>query len=266
MTLINFKNAIETKINNEYKIEFYEEIDSTNTLLKNMICDKKNDVSCVIAKSQTRGKGTQGRSFFSYNGGIYLSLKISPEMISSNSELVTIVTAVAVLKAIKKITKIKCGIKWVNDIFLKDKKVGGILTEGEFDKSTNKLKYIIVGIGINLFQPKEDFPKALEGNYSTLLNSEFDEKIYLDLITEIIKNCYKNYKVLNSKKHIKIYKKNLVFKRKEIVYTENGIDLKGKLLGIDNKAHLIIKVQGKIKKIFAGQISIKTSNCNISLT
>ena len=127
----------------------------------------------VVARQQTAGRGRLGRSFFSPSDGVYMSVIIKPSFDLSKSTLVTVAAAAAVAEAVDEV----CGrteeteIKWVNDIYLKGKKICGILTEGISDFESGRIESLIVGIGVNT--TTESFPKelkdiagAVEGDWS----------------------------------------------------------------------------------------------------
>ena len=104
-----------------------------------------------LTRAQSAGRGTRGRSFESpEDGGLYISLLIYPELHGKDAYLLTCAAAVAVCRAIeKKHPGIAPRVKWVNDVYVGDKKLCGILTEGEC-KEDGSLRYAVIGIGINI--------------------------------------------------------------------------------------------------------------------
>ncbi len=120
------------------RLSVFDTIDSTSTYLKSNF----EPYMCVYAAEQTGGRGRRGRSFYCYRGGAYFSFSLPEVLPTDRAYLITTLCAVAVCDAVEKNTDKKPGIKWVNDIFLGDKKVCGILTE-----HTNG--GYVIGIGIN---------------------------------------------------------------------------------------------------------------------
>ena len=105
-----------------------EETDSTNTYLKNL--PDAAEGQAVLARRQSGGRGRQGRSFSSPEGGLYMSILLIGREVVDNVDSITVRTAVAVKNAIKELTGLESvGIKWVNDIYCEDKKICGILAE-----------------------------------------------------------------------------------------------------------------------------------------
>ena len=147
------------------KIYYYKETTSTNTLAK----EKARACACAggsifIAERQTAGRGKPGRDFFSPDGGIYISFLLTPEkMRAGGAPAFTLAAAVAACEAIENVTGRQPRIKWVNDILLDGKKIGGILTESEIEAESGCFKWVVVGIGINYCIREEEFPEELKG-------------------------------------------------------------------------------------------------------
>ena len=118
------------------KIAFFDVVDSTNTRAKQLAEEGVPNGTYVIAERQDAGKGRRGRGFDSPAGqGIWMTLVLKPEIDPNHASMITLVTALAVSKAITDMTGRPAGIKWPNDIIMSGKKVCGILTEmsAQFD-------------------------------------------------------------------------------------------------------------------------------------
>ncbi len=116
-----------------FDIDVRKEVTSTNNACKELAAVGAREGSVVISERQTGGKGRLGRKFFSpERTGIYMSIVLRPKITASESLLITTAAAVAVAEAIEVVANRKAGIKWVNDVFLGNKKVCGILTEASF--------------------------------------------------------------------------------------------------------------------------------------
>ena len=97
------------------------------------------------------------------------SVLLKPKKTAQESLKITAAAAVAVCRAVEKVCKVSLGIKWVNDLYLGEKKVCGILTEAVSDFETGDIELVVVGIGINLKEPKDGFPKELGDIAGTVL-------------------------------------------------------------------------------------------------
>lgn len=118
------------------KIAFFDVVDSTNTRAKQLAEEGAPNGTYVIAERQDAGKGRRGRGFDSPAGqGIWMTLVLKPEIDPNHASMITLVTALAVSKAITDMTGRPASIKWPNDIIMSGKKVCGILTEmsAQFD-------------------------------------------------------------------------------------------------------------------------------------
>ena len=131
----------------------YDILDSTNNEAKRLLANDENVAPClIISDGQTNGRGRGKKSFLSEKGkGIYMSFVFSKEFSQDKSELITIFAAVAVKRVIERYIKDEVGLKWVNDIFYKGKKVAGILTEAISDLESKTISTVIVAF----------FPSAL---------------------------------------------------------------------------------------------------------
>ena len=176
---------------NSYEFEIFDKIDSTNTYARNVLKDGK----VIISDMQKNGRGRMGRSFYSpEDNGIYMSIVLKVDKEYSDLDLFTVAIASITLSAIEKVTGKNCFVKWVNDIFLNDKKVSGILCENVLSKDGKKIEYIIIGIGINVKSVK-DFPMDLKDIAGCI--EEIDRNI---LIAEILKGTQTLRKDFNLKK------------------------------------------------------------------
>lgn len=124
-------------------------VDSTNRYAKTLASQGAPSGTVILTEQQTGGRGRMGKSFHSPAGGLYMSVILRPELTSRDLMAVTASAASAVA-----LTLLDHGltpqIKWVNDVFLNDRKICGILCEGSFNIELQALDYLVAGIGINL--------------------------------------------------------------------------------------------------------------------
>lgn len=168
---------------------------STNTLLKEMAEKGANEGTVITADTQTAGRGRLDRSFFSPESGLYMSLLLRPSernaaLEAENALYITTAAAVAVCRAIERRSSVKCGVKWVNDIYADGKKLCGILVEGALTPGTTQLDYAVLGIGVNIEAPKNGFPDDIKGVAGAIYgygDAPKDTDIKSALATEIIK-------------------------------------------------------------------------------
>lgn len=157
--------------NRNIEIYVYDSVTSTNSEAKRLALEGAADGTLVVSGQQTAGRGRLGRSFYSPKEGIYLSVIIRPRFDVSKSVLITCAAAVAVAESVKEIAGKDARIKWVNDVYVDDRKVCGILTEGMTDFESGQIEAVIIGIGVNT--DVSNFPDdlkriagAVDGDYS----------------------------------------------------------------------------------------------------
>lgn len=140
----------------------FDTLPSTNSYAKSLAMQGAPQGTMVIAGQQTQGRGRMGRSFHSPAGkGIYMSVILRPGCAPRELMHLTSAVGVAMCDAVEKVCHIRPGIKWINDLVLRQRKVGGILVELGFD-AHGAVDYAIVGIGINCSHTPEDFPPELQ--------------------------------------------------------------------------------------------------------
>lgn len=144
-----------------------ETVDSTNTYAKLLAKQGAPHGTVVLAEQQTVGRGRMGRSFSSPKGqGIYCSVILRPKAQPRELMHLTAVMAEAAAEAVEESTGLRPRIKWVNDLVLNGKKLCGILTEMELNGAD--VDFVVVGVGINCRQKKEDFPTELQDMATSL--------------------------------------------------------------------------------------------------
>ncbi len=134
---------------------YFDAVESTQVVAHKLAQEGAQEGHAVIANEQTAGKGRLGRKWHSRSGtSISMSIILRPNLPPQQTPQMTLLTAVAVVRAIKQQTGISCQIKWPNDILINGKKLVGILTEMQADPDV--VHSVIVGIGVNVNQQASD--------------------------------------------------------------------------------------------------------------
>lgn len=217
---------------------------STNTYAKENI-DSLAAPLLIVANEQTAGRGRRGNSFFSpKDTGLYMTVVFpAPEY----CDLLTPAAAVAVCRSLEKLGA-KPEIKWVNDVFVNERKVCGILTE-RFAKGQSS--YIALGVGINL--TTEVFPDSLTCAGS--LKLECDK---LTLAREIAQSILDFAQSPDNEAVIDEYRSRLFVIGKKITYKKNNIEYSADVIDINGQCNLIVALPDGTEDILSsGEISIK---------
>ena len=251
--------SVEKRLKNDCRVIVLENVDSTNNYLKKLAENGERENTVVIAECQSSGKGRLGRNFFSPKSGLYLSILLRPAFSAEKSLFITAAAAVAVSDAIEEISGKKTGIKWVNDVFIGNKKVCGILTEAAVDFETGGLYYAIPGIGVNIYHPADGFPPEIRDIAGAVFDTEPDEKdLKQKLAAAIINNFFDIYNNIESSDFMQKYKQKSCILGKEIFVLRNETKTKATVLDIDEKAGLVVKYEnGEVETLSSGEVSIR---------
>lgn len=185
-------------------LDCIKSVDSTNLFLLRE--PQKTHGQAVIAETQTKGKGQNGKSFLSPNGGLYLSVMLRPKIPLDELPLLTVLTAVSVIKALKSVFDLDAEIRRVNDIYLNGKKLCGILSEAAAVAGENTAEFAVVGLGVNI---KKTPPKIIDiavslGDVTTVNKSK--TSIFTATILNELEKAY--YRLLNGEKDALIMEYN----------------------------------------------------------
>ena len=172
-------------------IHYEESVESTQKIAHRLSNEDEPEGTIIIAEEQRSGKGRMDRTWHSPKyTGIWMSLIIRPNIPLTKAPQLTLLTAVAIVQAMEEETGLQPEIKWPNDVLLNGKKVTGILTE--LQAEADRIHSIIIGIGINVNQKKEDFPSELQEKASSL----FIEKGEVISRAGLIKSFFKHFEKL----------------------------------------------------------------------
>lgn len=239
-----------------YDIKYFDSVTSTNDIAKEMASGGAPEGTVVIANSQSNGRGRMGRSFFSPSmTGIYISIILRPTLSAGDSLLITTAAAAAVCAAAESFAKKECRIKWVNDIYLDEKKICGILTEGKFAPD-GSLEYAVLGIGINLEVPCGGFGE-LESIAGALFchGEKYDKSA---LVKKVLDGFSDYYSKLADKPHFEYYISHDMLIGKEVDILRSGKNVgSAKVIGISDDFSLIVENNGKKELLQNGEVSIK---------
>lgn len=247
-------NYLETDM--PVRLEVYKRVTSTNILVKERANEEEGLV--IAALEQTNGMGRLGRTFISpADSGIYFSILLKPDIDNNEITLLTTIAGVAVCEAIEKYTDKTPKIKWVNDVFIGEKKVCGILTQASFSVENLQPEYVVVGIGINLYYPKGGFSEEVDkiaGNVLSNKNGNIKNKI----LAEVLNRFFYYYSHFSEKEFVEEYKKRSFVIGKNIrVVASNGERI-AEALDIDDECHLIVKYDdGSVEALSTGEISVR---------
>lgn len=215
-------------------------VDSTNSFAKSRSFENS---ALIIANEQTMGRGRNGKTFLSPEGGLYMSIVFGAKD-GFSAGAVTAAAAVAVVRAIKKVFDIQTSIKWVNDIILGGKKVCGILCESE--TADGAIGKVIVGVGINLL-PSPSLP--YEATHLAASVSQSHREM-------LAATVYNEFFALYSKRDFfKEYKNNCETLGKKIIVRAGG-EYFADAVSLTDDFSLIIERDGQRQTLSFGEVSV----------
>lgn len=236
----------------------FDELGSTNTEALNQARRGADTGLIIVARRQTAGRGRHGRRWISEkDAGLYFSLVLRPKIETKFLPLITLAAAAAVHDALEELYKIECDIKWVNDIHVRHKKIGGILAE---TAETSKGLAVIVGIGINL--KSANFPLEIRET-ATSIEAEIkqmpDAENLLQKLTACLSHfCGILYKTDGAEKIRRAWtqRSTYAFEKAVRVVLENET-ISGTTRGIEENGALRVETEnGEIKIIQAGDVEM----------
>lgn len=237
-------------------LHVYPEVESTNTVAKQLAADGAPEGTCVVAARQSGGKGRRGRSFFSPPGGVYFSIVLRPNLPAEESTRITTAAAVQVCRTIEEVCGIHPAIKWVNDLLVGGKKVCGILTEASLDLETGMPEYVILGAGINLWAP-EGFPPELESIAGALYRQPPLGMTRGRFAAELLKRLWGISALCSQGQIIEEYRRRCPLAG-HWVQVLGASPRRAKVLGISDSCGLLVEYEdGTRQELHSGEVSIR---------
>jgi len=241
------------------EIYHFNKVSSTNNVARAYAADGVLEGTLIIAEEQIKGKGRLGRKWISPSGGIWFSIILRPEISPIDASKITILTGVAVAKAIEIETGLKVQLKWPNDVLIDGKKVVGILSE--MSAEADKVNFVVVGLGINVNFDMKVFPEELRDKATTLkklLGIEVDRVILFKTVLKEFEKAYFSLKEGDFKKVLSEWRNlcEMLGKRVKILALDK--EMEGEALDIDEHGGLLLRLpSGEIRTVYSGDVTIK---------
>ena len=243
------------------EVRWLECIDSTNLECRRLAAEGAAEGLAILAREQTAGRGRRGRSFQSSKDiGLYLSVLLRPTEMTRELSNLTAWVAVAVCRAVKQACGVEPGIKWINDLILNGKKLGGILVELGLEPGTGKLDHLVVGIGLNVRHKREDFDPELR-DMATSLELELGRGVDLpELAACLIRELDRMWNDFPAGKmaYLEEYRRACITTGQPVQLITPASREEARSLEIDEDFHLVVELpDGEIRKVSAGEVSVR---------
>ena len=255
-------NAIRSRLGDcRWQVQVFEEVTSTNTLLKDLGRQGCPAGTVLVADRQTGGRGRLGRTFLSPGGvGVYLSALIRPDCAPTELMHLTCAAAVAMCDAVEHAFGFRPGIKWTNDLVVGNKKLGGILTELGLDPKTGRVSYAVVGIGINCGQKETDFDGSIRDMATSarmILGRPADREA---LIAEMVRSLEEMDRMLlvAPAALMERYRADCITLGRQVSILRGEEVRHADALDIDPEGGLIVRYDtGEISVVTSGEVSVR---------
>ena len=239
---------------------YRDSVTSTNDLMKALAEEGAPEGTVLLSGEQTRGKGRLGRQFTSAAGkGIYLSALLRPQLPPEDLLPLTGFTAEAMVRAVRRAAGAEAKIKWVNDLVLNGKKLCGILTESAFFEG--RLRYVVVGVGLNVNYDRDDFPpelRDLAGSLKTELGRTFDLAPVAAAMIEELDRLYWALLSGDTAAYLAAYRDHCLTLGKDVLLLQNGVSTPAHALDVDGDLGLLVRYpDGREALVRSGEASVR---------
>lgn len=241
------------------EVVFLEETGSTNMEAARLAQEGASHGCLVVADSQSGGKGRRGRNWYTSKGCcIAMSLILKPKLEAEYASMLTLIQAMAVAKAIEEVCQVNSQIKWPNDILVNEKKVCGILTEMNLEKT--EISSIIIGTGINVNE--ESFPQEIKQIATSLKIETKKMRSRADLIGRICELFEVYFEQFMETKDLsgflEEYNSHLVSRGRVVKVLDPKGEFVGEAMGINARGELCVqKENGEMVPVYAGEVSVR---------
>ena len=241
-------------------IHHFHTIDSTNSMAYQLALGGAGEGEVVIAESQKKGRGRLGRYWFSPPSlNLYLSVILRPKIPPQQSSLVTLMAAVATADAIQKLSCIIPLIKWPNDILVKGRKVAGLLNE--IHSETDRIHFVILGIGVNLNMDGKMFPREIRTKATSLkieTGQTISRKAFVSCLLQELERWYAIFLEKGGAPVLTAWRGRAQIRGRDVKVSSFGETLVGTAVDVDSNGALILETKnGNRKRVVAGDIEYK---------
>ncbi len=240
------------------RLHHFYKIGSTNTTAMVAAAEGAPEGSVFVAEEQTAGRGRGAHVWESARStGIYCSLVLRPALPPSDVLVLSLAVGLAVHAAIEQVdSRVSPDLKWPNDMLVAGKKVCGILTE--MNAEATRVRYIVVGIGINVNQAS--FPKELEDQATSLRLATGSDWSRVELVVALLKSLEREYRLLvehaDARQSIlrRFAEKSSWVRGKQVRVEENGTRVEGITEGLDERGFLQVQTAQGLRTILSGTV------------
>lgn len=240
------------------EIKYYDRLDSTQEVVKELAKEGAEEGLVVIAREQLRGRGRMGRVWFSPPGGLWMSMLLRPKVPPAKAPLLTLMAASSVSEALWRAYGVVGRIKWPNDVLVNGRKICGVLAEVEAE--VDRVNYVALGIGVNLNVPLNSLPEKVRAEATSLqevLGKEVDVVDFACKLLTLINAQYLEYLSRRFSNLIESWRSKLIGLGKEVLIKTVDGEIAGLAEDVDEDGALLVKVgSGDVVKVYSGDLTV----------
>jgi len=240
-------------------IRVFQETTSTNDVIERLARDGVKEGAVVFAESQTKGRGRLGRQWVSpTKAGLWFSVLLRPGLRPHDTTQLVVASATALRRAIETHTGLKAEIKWPNDVLFQGRKLAGILTE--LSAELDRVKHVVVGIGVNVNLDPGDFPSELR-RVATSLKAELGKAVSRpELAVAILRELDLDYERIASGRFAAVadeWEQHCTTLAREVVIRTGQRQLRGRAESLDEDGALLLRTDhGRLERVIGGDVTL----------
>jgi BirA family biotin operon repressor/biotin-[acetyl-CoA-carboxylase] ligase len=244
------------------EIRYLAEVDSTNRHAYALGEADAEEGLVVIADRQSAGRGRLGRTWESPPGvNLYLSILLRPPLPPQAAPQLTFLSALAVARAITAVSGLQPTLKWPNDVLIGGRKVAGLLNE--MSAESDRLRFVVLGIGVNLNMTAAQFPADLRAPATSLLLAggvPISRALFGKTLLEQLDRLYGEYLLRGPAPIMAAWEAHCDMVGRVVEVDEGGgRKMCGTVAGIDRDGALLLtRADGSTERILAGDVSVRS--------
>lgn len=241
-------------------VRVFKETNSTNDVIEKLARDGAKEGVVVYAESQSKGRGRMGRKWVSpANKGLWFSVLLRPQMRPQAVTQITVAAATALSRAIRQTSGVSLQVKWPNDILIDGRKVGGILTE--MNAEVDQVKYVILGIGVDVNLAESDLPEELKdvaSSVSIASGKKEDRPALAAAILEELDADYARLRRGEFKAVAEEWESQCITLGRDVAVTIGSRKFRGRAESLDEDGALMVRLaHGQLERITGGDVVLE---------
>jgi BirA family biotin operon repressor/biotin-[acetyl-CoA-carboxylase] ligase len=243
-----------------WDVRYFDQVDSTQRVAAELAQSGAGQGTVVIAERQSAGRGRLGRVWHSPAGvNLYMTVILRPRMPLADVPRLSLVAGVAVAEALETVAPGLVGLKWPNDIWLRERKAGGIIAEAVTDPKQGLL-CVLLGIGLNLNLASNDIPSELRGRATSVLiatGRKCDRVQLAATLFDLLSSRYTAAEEGGFSAVRQRYERYFALNGRQVTVVDGRTSIAGVVRGIDDDGALLLETGSGLSRVLTGDVSLE---------